>query len=234
MSEPRSCLDARGELRREALGAAVVDRAERDAVVVGGDERVAQREDLEAARVGEDRAVPGHERVQAAELGDHVLARPEVQVVRVAEDDRRAERAQLVGVDGLDRRLRADGHERGRRARRRARCGARRRAPGRRSRRASKTLVTRPRTSRGCARRARCRAAGSAARRSSCSRMRASSAASASRERAAAEQRGDPRQVRLVLVEERGELPLAAVAPEVPPLVGASRLHRISIASPKE
>ena len=39
------------------------------------EQRVAEREDLEAAGVGEDRAVPAHERVQAAELGDHVLAR---------------------------------------------------------------------------------------------------------------------------------------------------------------
>ena len=39
--------------------------------------------------------------MQAAELGDHVLARTEVQVVRVAEDDLGAERSQLVGVDAL-------------------------------------------------------------------------------------------------------------------------------------
>ena len=56
-------------------GSAVVDRAERDAVVVRLEQRVAEREDLEAAGVGEDRAVPAHERVQAAELGDQLLAR---------------------------------------------------------------------------------------------------------------------------------------------------------------
>ena len=109
-------LDARGELRREALGAAVVDRAERDAVVVGGDQRVAEREDLEAARVGEDRAVPRHERVQAAELGDHVLARAgsaggtccRGRSTRRARAARRGRRAFTVA-------LRADGHERRRR-----------------------------------------------------------------------------------------------------------------------
>jgi hypothetical protein len=35
--------------------------------------------------------------VQAAELGDQVLPRAQVQVVRVAEQHRRAERAQFVG-----------------------------------------------------------------------------------------------------------------------------------------
>ena len=52
--------------------------------------------------------------------------------------------------------------------------------------------------------------------------------------RAAPEQRRDAREVRLVLVEDRRELPLAAVAPEVPPFVGVACRHRISIASPKE
>jgi len=43
-----------------------------------------------------------------------LLARPEVEVVGVAEDDRRSERAQLVGVDALDCSFCAHGHERGR------------------------------------------------------------------------------------------------------------------------
>jgi hypothetical protein len=74
---------------------------------------VAQREHLEAAGVGQDGPIPGHERVQAAELGDQLGAGPEVQVVAVSEHDRRAQLAQLVRVDALDRRLRADGHEGG-------------------------------------------------------------------------------------------------------------------------
>ena len=83
-------------------------------VVVDLEQRVAEREDLEAARIGQDRAVPAGEGVQPAELGDHVVAGPEVQVVGVAEDDLRADRAQLVRVEALDRPLRADRHERGR------------------------------------------------------------------------------------------------------------------------
>src|SRR6266536_2816177 len=42
---------------------------------------------------------------------DHVGAGPEVQVVAVAEHDPRPQRAKLVGIDALDRRLRANGHE---------------------------------------------------------------------------------------------------------------------------
>ena len=49
--------------------------------------------------------------MQAAQLADQLVARAEVQVVRVAEDDLRAERAHLDGVERLDGRLRSDGHE---------------------------------------------------------------------------------------------------------------------------
>jgi hypothetical protein len=49
--------------------------------------------------------------VESAELCDHVLAGPEMQVVRVAEDDRRPEVAQLERVDHLHGRLRPHGHE---------------------------------------------------------------------------------------------------------------------------
>ena len=108
-------LDRGRELGREARLLAVVDRAEGDAVVVGADDRVAEREDLEAAGVGEDRAVPAHEAVQAAELGDRRLARPEVEVVGVAEEDRRPELAQALRVEPLDGRLGAHRHEGGRR-----------------------------------------------------------------------------------------------------------------------
>ena len=96
-------LNRRCDLGREPDQVAVVDRAERDAVVVDARDRVAQREDLVAAGVGEDRPVPAHEPVQAAELRDQVLAGTQMQVVRVAEQDRGAERAELVGVDALDR-----------------------------------------------------------------------------------------------------------------------------------
>ena len=102
MSEPSRRWISATPSGREPLGGPVVDGAERDAVVVDREQRVAQREDLEAARVGQDRAVPAGERVQPAELLDHVLARAEVEVVGVAEDHVRAERAHLVGMERLD------------------------------------------------------------------------------------------------------------------------------------
>ena len=52
--------------------------------------------------------------MQPAELRDHILAGPEVQVVRVAEHDLGAERTHLVRVEHLDGGLRPDRHERGR------------------------------------------------------------------------------------------------------------------------
>ena len=87
--------------------------AERDAVLVH-DPQVAQRDDLEAARVGQDRAVPVHEPMQPAEPRDPVVAGPQVQVVRVGEDDRGARVADVVGRQRLDRRVRPDRHELGR------------------------------------------------------------------------------------------------------------------------
>ncbi len=85
---PEPPLDLGDALRRQALGAPVVDGAERHPLVVDLHERVAQREDLEAARVRQDRPAPSAERVQPAELLDHVLARAEVEVVGVARGSR--------------------------------------------------------------------------------------------------------------------------------------------------
>ena len=99
MSEPSLRLALGDGFRREARKRAVVHRAEGDAVVVDRGDGVAEREHLEAAGVGEDRAVPRHEAVQAAELRDQVLAGPEVQVVRVGEQDR-SRRARAPRRDG--------------------------------------------------------------------------------------------------------------------------------------
>ena len=62
-------------------------------------------------RIGPD---PPGERVQAPERLYHVLAGPEVEVVRVPEDDVGPEPGDLLRQERLDRPLRADGHERGR------------------------------------------------------------------------------------------------------------------------
>ena len=84
--------------------------AERDAVVVH-DPEIAERDDLEAARIGQDRPVPAHERVEAAEPGDPLVARAQVEVVGVRQDDRGTDPAQVVRGERLDRRVRPDRHE---------------------------------------------------------------------------------------------------------------------------
>ena len=63
--------------------------------------QVAQRDDLEAARVGQDRPVPVHEPVQPAEARDPLVARAQVQVIGVGEDDRSRRRARSSGESAL-------------------------------------------------------------------------------------------------------------------------------------
>jgi hypothetical protein len=110
---PERLLDADRDLWREPVERPVEVAAERHAVVVD-DPQVAERDDLEAARVGQDRPVPGHELVEAAETGDPLVAGSKVEVVRVRQDDRRAGRGDVVRVERLDGRVRADRHELGR------------------------------------------------------------------------------------------------------------------------
>ena len=108
---PERLLDRRGPLGRQLEQPAVEVRPEGHALV-GDPVPLGQAEDLEAARVGEDRPVPAHERVQAAERGHHLLTRPKRQVIGVGQEHPRAGRSELVGRQPLDRRLRADRHER--------------------------------------------------------------------------------------------------------------------------
>ena len=75
-------LDVDGALGGEVVTAAVVGGRERGALVV---DLGLQREHLVAARVGEHVARPGGEAVQATELLDHLGARPQHQVVGVAQ-----------------------------------------------------------------------------------------------------------------------------------------------------
>jgi hypothetical protein len=95
---PEPALDVGRALGCEPGLVAVVDRSERDAIVVERGDRVAEREDLEAAGVREDRTAPAREAVDAPELLDDLLARAEVEVVGVREDHVGAERADLVGM----------------------------------------------------------------------------------------------------------------------------------------
>ncbi len=72
---------------------------------------VRQREHLEAARVGQDRPVPAREAVQAAVVGDDVQPGPQEQVEGVAQDDLRAQGADIVREDALHRSVSPHRHE---------------------------------------------------------------------------------------------------------------------------
>jgi hypothetical protein len=109
MSAPSACCASM--LRSGVKTCREPSRYERKILHLVGDAAVHQREDLEAARVGEHRAGPVLEAVQPAEARDQLVARLEVQVVGVAQDDLRAVRQQLVGAERLHGGARAHRHE---------------------------------------------------------------------------------------------------------------------------
>ena len=100
--------------RRQAVTAAVNVAAKRYAFIVNP-VNLGEAEHLEAARIGEHRAGPLHEPVQAAHLAHQFIVRAQVQMIGVRQHQRRAGFGQITRGDGLDRRLRADGGEDGRR-----------------------------------------------------------------------------------------------------------------------
>jgi hypothetical protein len=85
-------------------------RAELDAVL-GHLSHLREAEHLVAAAVGENRVRPPDEAVQPARARDHIVARTQVQVVRVAENDLRAGVLEIAMRDRLDGAARAHGHE---------------------------------------------------------------------------------------------------------------------------
>jgi len=99
-----------GVLGSEKVAAAVQVRTEADALV-GDLAQLAQTEDLKAARVGQHGARPTDEAMQPAHAADSLMARPQVEVVGVAEDDLRAQLFEHVLGDGLDGAGRAHRHE---------------------------------------------------------------------------------------------------------------------------
>ena len=105
-----SDLHIHGVFGREEVAAAVEVRAEVDALV-GDFAQLSQAVDLEAAGVGEHGARPADEAVQAAHAADGFVARAEVEMVGVAEDDLCAEGFERVLRNGFDRACGADGHE---------------------------------------------------------------------------------------------------------------------------
>ena len=75
---------------------------------------LAQAEDLETAAVGQDSLFPVHEFMKSPGFLDQVVARPQEQVIRIAENDLSAHIVKFFRRQRLDRRLRADRHEHGR------------------------------------------------------------------------------------------------------------------------
>jgi len=88
-------------------------RTEHDAFV-GYFRYVAEAEHLIPAAVGQDRAVPRCEGMQPSGIADEIISGPQMQVIGVAEDDRRAALHQFLRRHRLHRGLRAHGHEDGR------------------------------------------------------------------------------------------------------------------------
>ena len=107
---PELLLYLRDQLGCEGVERAVVDGGELDALLRDAS-RPGQGEHLVATRVGEHRAVPPRERVQPTGLPHEIRARPQVEVVGIAEHDARSNRPQVTRRKPLDRPLRPHGHE---------------------------------------------------------------------------------------------------------------------------
>jgi hypothetical protein len=56
----------------------------------------AREKDLKPAAVRQDRAFPAHEPMQPAELAHQLTARTEIQMIGIAENDLRADFAQML------------------------------------------------------------------------------------------------------------------------------------------
>ena len=106
-------LDGHVALGRPAHLRAVVDGAEREALVVEL-QRVGQAEHLEPARVGEHGAVVVHETMHAARFRNHIGTGAQRQVVGVGQHHLAAQVAQLARGDALHRGAGAHRHEQGR------------------------------------------------------------------------------------------------------------------------
>ncbi len=113
MSEPSASWMAMAYSGVKSMQCPVEVGAEGHAVLVDP-AQVAQADHLEATRIGEDGSIPLHELMQTTEALDAFVSGAEREMVGVREDDARPDLSQVVGVEGLDGGVRADGHEDGR------------------------------------------------------------------------------------------------------------------------
>ena len=100
-------LDGHRFFRAEEQRLAAEMRLKLDAVI-SHFSNLCQAINLKTAAVGEDRLVPVHEPMQAAGLADDVHAGTEEQVVRIAEQNLRANLVEFAQVKRLDAGLRAE------------------------------------------------------------------------------------------------------------------------------
>ena len=110
MSEPSWAWMSVAQLGRQQVQRAVEMRAELRALLADASHR-RQAEHLVAAAVGQDRSLPADEAMQPAGPRDQLVARPQEEVIGVAEDDLGAEILEVAMGDRLDRAARADRHE---------------------------------------------------------------------------------------------------------------------------
>ncbi len=103
-------LNLRSFFRRKEMLGAVEMEAEAHALIAGFSQ-LGEAEDLITAGIGEDGARPGHELMQPAELADEFVARTQIEMIGVCEDNFRAEFFERFLGQGFDGSLRAHGHE---------------------------------------------------------------------------------------------------------------------------
>ena len=89
---------------------AIVDRLEREPIFIEL-QRIGERKNLEPAAIGEDRTGIVHERMKPARLFDKIRTRPKRKMVRVRQDDLRADLMERLGANALYRCTCSNGHE---------------------------------------------------------------------------------------------------------------------------
>ena len=104
-------LDPHHTLWREEMQRAVEMASKLHAILAHRPQPL-EREHLKAARVRENRTAPAHEAVQPSEIANQLVAGTQMEMIRVRENHLRADLSQIVRVERLHRRERADRHER--------------------------------------------------------------------------------------------------------------------------
>jgi hypothetical protein len=81
--------------------------------LIGHLRQPAQAEHLESTGIGQNRSIPAHESVQSAHPPDRLMTRPQVEVIRIAQQDSNVEIFEQILRDSLDGSLRSHRHEHG-------------------------------------------------------------------------------------------------------------------------